>query len=106
MQGLLYKNLDGKSPLNDSVNDGKKSYSNLVYGADLEEVEKDDTLADIPKFAVECIKIIEMKDNIQTNGICRASGKKESIEKLKKKVRRAELNSEERFIPIALLSYR
>lgn len=60
--------------------------SNLVFGVDLDEVEKDEKFTNIPKFVVECIKIIELDENIQTNGIYRASGKKESIDKLKKKV--------------------
>lgn len=59
---------------------------NLVYGVELDEVEKDDKCTDIPKFVVECIKIIEMEENIRTNGIYRASGKKDSIDKLRKKV--------------------
>lgn len=57
-----------------------------VFGATLEEVEKDDKLTDIPKFVVECIKVIEMEENIKTNGIYRASGKKDSIDKLRKRV--------------------
>lgn len=57
-----------------------------VFGATLEEVEKDDNLHFIPKFVVECIRIIELQENIQTNGIYRASGKKDSIDKLRKKV--------------------
>lgn len=58
----------------------------LVFGTTLEEVEKDDNLHFIPKFVVECIRIIELEENIQTNGIYRASGKKDSIDKLRKKV--------------------
>lgn len=59
---------------------------NLVYGVELDDVERDDTFTEIPKFVVECIKIIEMEENIRTNGIYRASGKKDSIDKLRKKV--------------------
>lgn len=58
----------------------------MVFGVNLEEVEKDDKLSDIPKFVVECIKVIELEENMKTNGIYRASGKKDSIDKLRKKV--------------------
>lgn len=58
----------------------------IVFGTTLEEVEKDDKTRDIPKFVVECIKVIELEENIRTNGIYRASGKKDSIDKLRKKV--------------------
>lgn len=57
-----------------------------VFGTTLDNVEKDDKLTDIPKFVVECIKVIELEENIRTNGIYRASGKKESIDKLRKRV--------------------
>lgn len=40
----------------------------------------------VPKFVVECIKIIEQRDNIETNGIYRASGNKNSIELVKTKL--------------------
>lgn len=59
---------------------------NLVYGVELDDVERDETFTEIPKFVVECIKIIEMEENIRTNGIYRASGKKDSIDKLRRKV--------------------
>lgn len=85
VQGLFYKNLDAKS-ISDAPNDLKKNKSNAVFGADLKDVEKDEKCPNIPKFVVECIKIIELEENVQTNGIYRASGKKESIDKLKKKV--------------------
>lgn len=58
---------------------------NLVFGVELDAVEKDDKLH-IPKFVVECIKIIELEENLRTDGIYRASGKKDSIDKLRKKV--------------------
>lgn len=97
VQGLFYKNLPEKnahewkeqaesSPpmeikrLNQSANSG------VIFGATLDEVEKDDILLDIPKFVVECIRIIELEENIQTNGIYRASGRKDSIDKLRKRV--------------------
>lgn len=59
----------------------------LVFGVTLDQVEKDDKLTDIPKFVVECIKVIELEENLRTNGIYRASGKKDSIDKLRKRVR-------------------
>lgn len=59
---------------------------NQVYGIELDDVEKDEKFTDIPKFVVECIRIIELEENMQTNGIYRASGKKDSIDKLRKKV--------------------
>ncbi|XP_037029939.1 rho GTPase-activating protein 15-like, partial [Bradysia coprophila] len=48
--------------------------------------EKDDQHPNVPKFVVECIGIIENEENLVTNGIYRASGKKESIDKIKKKM--------------------
>lgn len=60
--------------------------SSIVFGATLEDVEKDEYYRDIPKFVVECIKVIEIEENMQTNGIYRASGKKDSIDKLRKRV--------------------
>lgn len=57
-----------------------------VFGVDLDDVEKDEEFVNVPKFVVECIKIIELEENMQTNGIYRASGKKDSIDKLRKKV--------------------
>lgn len=58
----------------------------IVFGAALEEVEKDEQFPDIPRFVVECIKVIEIEENLHTNGIYRASGKKDSIDKLRKRV--------------------
>lgn len=57
-----------------------------VFDVTLDEVEKDEKLTDIPKFIVECIKVIEIEENMRTNGIYRASGKKDSIDKLRKRV--------------------
>lgn len=59
----------------------------IVFGANLDEVEKDEQFPDIPRFVVECIKVIEIEENLHTNGIYRASGKKDSIDKLRKRVR-------------------
>lgn len=61
--------------------------SSIVFGATLDAVEKDEQHSDIPKFVVECIRVIEIEENLQTNGIYRASGKKDSIDKLRKRVR-------------------
>lgn len=64
----------------------KQIISKFTYGVELCEVEKDEIYLNVPKFVVECIKFIEEDENIRTNGIYRASGKKDSIEKVKKKV--------------------
>ena len=60
--------------------------SSIVFGASLDEVEKDEQFPDIPRFVVECIRVIEIEENLHTNGIYRASGKKDSIDKLRKRV--------------------
>lgn len=89
VQGLFYKNLNGKTNKESSPPMEIKKISaigNTVFGVELHEVEKDDIDTAIPKFVVECMKIIEMEENIRTNGIYRASGKKDSIDKLRKKV--------------------
>lgn len=59
-----------------------------VFGATLEDVEKDERWVHVPKFVVECVRIIQMDENILTNGLSRyrPSGKKESIDKLRKRV--------------------
>lgn len=62
--------------------------SSIIFGATLDAVEKDEQHPDIPKFVVECIKVIEIEENMQTNGIYRASGKKDSIDKLRKRVKK------------------
>lgn len=67
--------------------EAKKVPGHLVYGVPIDEIEKDDQNPYVPKFVVECIGIIENEENLITNGIYRASGKKESIDKIKKKVR-------------------
>lgn len=97
VQGLFYKNLPEKnahewkeqaesSPPMEIKRLNQSSSSGIVFGATLDEVEKDDILLDIPKFVVECIRIIELEENMQTNGIYRASGRKDSIDKLRKRV--------------------
>lgn len=42
--------------------------------------------SDIPRFVVECIEIIQTDENIRTHGLYRASGNKNSIENIIKKV--------------------
>lgn len=68
--------------------EAKKVPGHLVYGVEIDEIEKDDKNPYVPKFVVECITIIENEENLITNGIYRASGKKESIDKIKKKVKK------------------
>lgn len=58
----------------------------IVYGVELEKVEKDLEHINVPRFVVVCIAIIEEEENITTNGIYRASGNKNSIELVKKKM--------------------
>lgn len=67
--------------------ESKKVPGHLVYGVEMDEIEKDDNYPNVPRFVVECIGIIENEENLITNGIYRASGKKESIDKIKKKVK-------------------
>lgn len=57
----------------------------VVFGSDLSTL-KLDTDTGVPKFVVECIRLIEEPDNIQTNGVYRASGNKNSIEMVRKRM--------------------
>lgn len=57
-----------------------------IYGVELQEIEKDEHNPAIPRFVVECVRIVESIENLTTSGIYRASGKKDSIDKIKKKV--------------------
>ncbi|KAG4077785.1 hypothetical protein HA402_011214 [Bradysia odoriphaga] len=68
------------------IMEAKKVPGHLIYGVEMDEIEKDDQHPNVPKFVVECIGIIENEENLVTNGIYRASGKKESIDKIKKKM--------------------
>lgn len=91
VQGLFYKNLNGKTHLEPSPpmeikRLNQSGTGSIVFGATLNEVEKDEQFPDIPRFVVECIKVIEIEENLHTNGIYRASGKKDSIDKLRKRV--------------------
>lgn len=57
----------------------------VIFGSDLSTL-KLDAEAGVPKFVVECIRLIEEPENIQTNGVYRASGNKNSIELVRKRM--------------------
>lgn len=57
----------------------------LIFGADLEKVDKDEPNPNVPKFIVECVKIIE-ENYLDSEGIYRLSGSKPKIDALIKKV--------------------
>lgn len=57
----------------------------VIFGSDLNTM-KLDAETGVPKFVVECIRLIEEPENIQTNGVYRASGNKNSIELVKKRM--------------------
>lgn len=61
--------------------------SHVIYGVELHELEKDEQNPAIPRFVVECVRIVESIENLKTSGIYRASGKKDSIDKIRKKVK-------------------
>lgn len=44
------------------------------------------TAVSIPRFVDECVRFMERAENLTTGGIYRASGKKESIDRLKRKM--------------------
>lgn len=56
-----------------------------IFGPGLSTIKLDE-VEGVPKFVVECVKLIEATENIQTNGIYRASGNKNSIELVKKRM--------------------
>lgn len=58
----------------------------MVFGCELSRVEKDVENPNVPKFVVECIKLLNRDENIKAAGIYRASGNKNSIEAVKKKI--------------------
>ncbi|KAG5678281.1 hypothetical protein PVAND_007969 [Polypedilum vanderplanki] len=58
----------------------------IVFGCNLEKVEKDIEHKDIPKIIVECIKALELDHNIKVSGIYRISGNKVTIDAIKKKM--------------------
>ncbi|XP_055616139.1 uncharacterized protein LOC129762159 [Toxorhynchites rutilus septentrionalis] len=57
----------------------------LVFGVELDQVERDEKLQ-IPRFVSECLEILKEPDFIETGGLYRASGNKNSIENIKKKL--------------------
>lgn len=57
----------------------------VIFGTDLNTMKLDPETG-VPKFVVECIRLIEEPENIQTNGVYRASGNKNSIETVKKRM--------------------
>jgi len=85
MKAFIVFRIKKKSDLVE-IMEAKKVPGHLVYGVEMDEIEKDDKHSNVPKFVVECIGIIESQENIITNGIYRASGKKENIDKIKKKM--------------------
>lgn len=54
-----------------------------VFGVELDQIKSKDH---VPLFVIECVRVIEKPENLETSGLYRASGKKERIDKLKKKV--------------------
>lgn len=57
----------------------------VIFGGNLEKVEKDNYHKDVPKIVVDCVSILELDVNIKTPGIYRISGNKNTIEAIKKK---------------------
>lgn len=55
-----------------------------IFGFDLECIERDSTFPNVPRFVVECVRIVEEYENLTTNGIYRASGNKNCIEAIRK----------------------
>lgn len=43
----------------------------------------------VPRFVAECVRHMERQPNLTTSGIYRASGKKESIDRLKRKMNKS-----------------
>ncbi|EDS44303.1 conserved hypothetical protein [Culex quinquefasciatus] len=57
----------------------------LVFGVELDQVERDDKLQ-VPRFVTEVVEILKEPEFIETSGLYRASGNKNSIEGIKKKL--------------------
>ncbi|XP_055548936.1 uncharacterized protein LOC129732254 [Wyeomyia smithii] len=57
----------------------------LVFGVELDHVERDEKLQ-IPRFLFEVTEILKEHEYINTSGLYRASGNKNSIENIKKKL--------------------
>ncbi|XP_055589768.1 uncharacterized protein LOC129741935 isoform X2 [Uranotaenia lowii] len=62
-----------------------RSDEGLVFGVELEQVERDEKLQ-VPRFMVECVEILKEPEYMCTSGLYRASGNKNSIETIKKKM--------------------
>uniref|UniRef100_A0A1Q3FBH3 Putative rho gtpase-activating protein n=1 Tax=Culex tarsalis TaxID=7177 RepID=A0A1Q3FBH3_CULTA len=57
----------------------------LVFGVELDQVERDEKLQ-VPRFVTEVVEILKEPEFIETSGLYRASGNKNSIEGIKKKL--------------------
>ncbi|EAT33389.1 AAEL014335-PA [Aedes aegypti] len=68
-----------------SMNSSRHPNDGLVFGVELSLVEQDDKFK-VPRFVVECVEILKEQENIETSGLYRASGNKNSIENIKKKL--------------------
>ncbi|XP_062536884.1 uncharacterized protein LOC134205564 isoform X2 [Armigeres subalbatus] len=77
MRDKLMKNLQLSSSR--SAEDGP------VFGVELSQVRQDN-VHHVPRFVVECVEILKQPENIETSGLYRASGNKNSIESIKKKM--------------------
>ncbi|XP_053698803.1 uncharacterized protein LOC128745749 [Sabethes cyaneus] len=69
-------------PLSSSRNTDE---TGLVFGVELDQVERDEKLQ-IPRFMSEVMDILKETEYINTSGLYRASGNKNSIENIKKKL--------------------
>ncbi|XP_065087057.1 uncharacterized protein LOC135708835 isoform X2 [Ochlerotatus camptorhynchus] len=67
------------------LNPSRNSDDGLVFGVELDQVERDDKLQ-VPRFVVECVEILKQQEYMETSGLYRASGNKNSIENIKKKL--------------------
>lgn len=72
------------SPKDEAVKQDKQR--TVIFGNDLSTIRLDGQETGVPRFVVECIRLIEEPENIQTNGVYRASGNKNSIEMVKKRM--------------------
>lgn len=68
-----------------ALNPSRNSDDGLVFGVELDQVERDDKLQ-VPRFVVECVEILKQQEYMETSGLYRASGNKNSIENIKKKL--------------------
>lgn len=73
-------------PLSSSWSSGGGNQDDgLVFGVELDQVERDDKLQ-VPRFVTEVVEILKEPEFIETSGLYRASGNKNSIEGIKKKL--------------------